>query len=425
MKNFPHQISDLEKLYSALGIVRDLAQDGKDVSDDGVLGKALARERVYTFRDKTLNIAQALKRENLKPRANRGTETAARDIRRFFQLAGLIVPAARPSHFKVTKAARDLLSTASGEARVELWREALLALALEDEYGRVSHPYRLLLRLVSDAPEIETSKLMLALEARDDSEAEYDRVLRLAKKDVKEILVATAISEAGARNAVKILPALARQLDDIYTIDGQNYVTGKPSISEDGLTSSPDEFKHAKTIAKKKASVGKEVSAADIGALPNFSDDQDTIVNLSEAISIRKQRTLLHQKAVKSLGEFLEAEGFTLHINPFDCVAFSKTKGCLLFEVKSLDGSPADERQQAERAVGQLCAYTFFDLPSDFRHDRFRKVAAFTHKPSAQIVDFLEANDITVIWLDENTWVMRTNKNKKLGTFSPTGFLEV
>lgn len=52
MKNFPHQINQIHRLTQALSVFRDLIERGQDISDDGVVGDALARAGVYTFREK-------------------------------------------------------------------------------------------------------------------------------------------------------------------------------------------------------------------------------------------------------------------------------------------------------------------------------------------------------------------------------------
>ena len=93
----------------------------------------------------------------------------------------------------------------------------MLALALPDQHGRVSHPYRILLRLVSDNPGIEIRKLMLAFEARDDSAAEYERVTDLIGMDFLALRQAIGVEQASAANAVKILPSIAVQVGDIRT----------------------------------------------------------------------------------------------------------------------------------------------------------------------------------------------------------------
>ena len=51
MKNFPHQINQLLKLTRALGVFGRLIEAKLNVDDDGIVGDALARAGVYTFRN--------------------------------------------------------------------------------------------------------------------------------------------------------------------------------------------------------------------------------------------------------------------------------------------------------------------------------------------------------------------------------------
>ena len=46
MKGFPNQVSDLETLSSALKVLVELKQAGKNPRDDGVFGEALIRQGI-------------------------------------------------------------------------------------------------------------------------------------------------------------------------------------------------------------------------------------------------------------------------------------------------------------------------------------------------------------------------------------------
>src|ERR1035438_9593519 len=89
MKNFPHQFNDLNKLFDALSVVKQLIRNQTPLTDDN-FGEQLTQKGIYTYRDTTLSIAQYLAKEKLKPVANRGYLTVSRDIRRFFELLGFI-----------------------------------------------------------------------------------------------------------------------------------------------------------------------------------------------------------------------------------------------------------------------------------------------------------------------------------------------
>src|SRR5947209_8921079 len=105
----------------------------------------MARAGVYGFRDKTLDIEEALELEAQKEPGNQGTRTFARDLRRFFVLTGCI-GTAQSSQLHVTKFGKELLNTGSGSPEQRfMWRSAMQSIALTDEQGRVAHPYAILL----------------------------------------------------------------------------------------------------------------------------------------------------------------------------------------------------------------------------------------------------------------------------------------
>ncbi len=214
MKNFPHQFNDLSKLFNALLEAQTLIMTGIPLTDDN-FGEQLTKAGIYTYRNKTLTIDQYLKSEKEKPASNRGYLTVSRDIRRFFELLNFITVSDN-KFASLTQFGHDILNTVDENIRKDLWKNALLNLSLPDQEGNVSHPYRILLKLVNTLPGIETSKLMLALEAEDDSEREFNRILDFAQNyPIDRIISAIGTSESMADNAVKILPGIGEQLGHI------------------------------------------------------------------------------------------------------------------------------------------------------------------------------------------------------------------
>jgi Protein of unknown function DUF262 len=213
MKNFPHQFNDLTKLYNALLVVKELCDNSIPLTDEN-FGEMLTRREMYTYRDKSLSIDEYIDNEKSKPVSNRGYLTVARDIRRFFELLNFIeldgnkIVSLRPI-------ANQLLNSNSDENKRDIWKKAFLNLKLTGPEGKFSHPYSILLKLIQKKEKIETAKLMLALEAKDDSDEEFERILNLSSKSVPEIINYIGTTEAMARNAVKILPGIAQQLGDI------------------------------------------------------------------------------------------------------------------------------------------------------------------------------------------------------------------
>ena len=183
----------------------------------------MAREGVYAFRARNVNLDIALRREAGKPAGNQGTRTFARDLRRFFLLAGLLTRD-HDGVLCVSSLGRQLVRReADARESMPVWRTAFgLVVLANNADGTLAHPYKILLRLVGERPGIQAAKLALALEARDDSEEEFARIRALADRPWDEVRLELGISEHQARNATKILPAIARQLDDLRA-DGDGY----------------------------------------------------------------------------------------------------------------------------------------------------------------------------------------------------------
>jgi hypothetical protein len=61
-------------------------------------------------------------------------------------------------------------------------------MGVEGADGEISYPYSILLNLVRDNPGLETRKLMLALDAENNSDEEYQRILDLSNTEFNDIL---------------------------------------------------------------------------------------------------------------------------------------------------------------------------------------------------------------------------------------------
>lgn len=392
MKNFPHQFNNLDKLTGALDVLSILRGENKNVEDDGVFGEALVNAQIYSFRG-VGSVAERLSAERLKPLANQGFRTAAREMRRFFTVSDLI-----DSHCDLTARGIKIIKEAGNIAlRNALWRDAMLNMNLTG-----SHPYRILLRLVSDHPDgLDIGKLLLALEAENDSEAEYERIFDLSKSPLSEIVEKLHIGSANAANAVKILPAIAEQVGDIRRVGGRAYLYNQPLTTEDGILDIFDKNTYEQT----QHITLTEVSSDDISPVPNFVDTQPLNFDLTAAIEMRKKRTIEHHTAVVSIAKLLVDDGFTIYERPFDCLGIKSDIGSLLVEVKTLDGSRADERRQSEKALGQIKGYSHYNVPTALKETRLIEIVAYGSEPSKPTVDFMRINSIRSVWLSEDHWL--------------------
>ena len=88
--------------------------------------------------------------------------------------------------------------------------------------------------------------------------------------------------------------------------------------------------------------------------------------------------------------------------DPFDYAALTPGNSVLLAEMKTLDGTPEDERRQVRAAVGQLLYYEGLCLPDEFKGQPVTKVAVFDKQPSPEHTGWMESLDVAVVWQDED-----------------------
>ncbi len=415
MKNFPHQFNDLTKLYNALNVIRSLINAETALTDEN-FGEQLTRQGIYTYRDTTLSINQYLANEQTKPASNRGYLTVSRDIRRFFELLGFIT-VFEDKTARLSPSANQLLIETSPEIRNGLWKNALLQLGLEGTDGEVSHPYRILLKLVSNFPGIETAKLMLALEAENDSDEEFERIANLAGLSFDQIVGDTGMSVAMAKNAVKILPGIAEQLGDIERVGNHSYLIGQVVVTEDEITTEESES----PTRTRPTSQFRETSAADIARDPNLNIVTSVSIDLAESIRIRQRRLAEHQELVRLLAGINESHGFGLFEGKFDCLSIKNTNA-LLFEVKTLLQSAADEEKQTVKGVGQLKYYKFSIVNRQMGYTNIKEFLVFSIKPSIGIIEFCSAENINVMWRDGETFKVFNRQTGVDELFNPDNF---
>ena len=137
MKNFPHQINEISKLVAALGVYKELLEKGADPADDGIFGYALATALVYRFRNQSdvspAALADRIEREKQKQAQNQGARTAARDIRRLFELSHFIDP------HGITQMGQNILDAGSDTKNPivqHLWRNEMQDIVISSSTGK-------------------------------------------------------------------------------------------------------------------------------------------------------------------------------------------------------------------------------------------------------------------------------------------------
>lgn len=417
IKNFPHQYNDLDKLRQTAEVYAALRSEGGDPSDDGELGYALVEERIYRFRgldydapdpDVAANLAERITAEKAKPRQSQGPRTAAREMRRTMRALGWI-----SEEGALTKAGQALLRTAPGsEEELEALRAAMMEVTATDPDGNVSHPMRILMRLVEDVRFDSREGMELALVAKDDSAEEYHRILRLARLDPDTRQAALDATAYQVANAVKILPAFLLNTGMIREDGTGHYVTTaegraafKAAVGDDSTVAVSTAAGDSETAdvgggvtrrprAKEPAEVGGEPEAADVeGRALTPEQQRDALRRLME-------RTQQHQSLVRVVaGHCGDARVYEDPLS-YDLLFEPEAANLplILWEAKTIDG---DHNAQVRAAVGQLAYYDFFYVRSAWKDRRVLKAAVFDEEPTEQLCAFMEEQGCAAFLVEE------------------------
>lgn len=440
MKNFPHQYNELGRFRRTLTAIARLREQGRNVLDDGVLGYQLVRDGVYGFRGDVPDLEARIAQELRKPEGNQGPRTAARDGRRTLQLLGFI-----DASGALTDTGALLLQCAQGSPEeINLWRQAVMTMRVDAD-GNVSHPMRILLRILADRGPLPRGELALALEAKDDGEAEYERVLRLVPiEDAKlrgDVFVAASqrdidrarnlrptdaeteeyqrllpikraidrgamvVTQANLANSVKILPALALQLG-LAIDEGDDLI----AISEIGATLYRADFQFGEIAVPIETAQPRQANGARTrrvgsnrrriipGQLPPPFDAETFSARSREeqieTIRLRNERTQRHEDVVHQLAAAFR-DRFEVFEDPdsFDALLIpgQTALGHHLLEVKTLD---LDEVDQTNRAVAQLFWYRWAKLPADVDATDLRLGVVYDRRPSEDTCRYLQSLNI-------------------------------
>jgi hypothetical protein len=398
VKNFPNQFNKPRKFRVSIEAIRDLLAKSKDPTDDVVLGAELARRGIGRPRGKG-TLRQLLAAERRKPQKSQGTQACAKETRRTLTDLGFI-----DSTSRLTKFGRDFLKTPPQSAEEKrLWRKALLDLPLSDEKGNVSHPVLVLLQLVESWPIDNRDGMELALEAKDDGNAEMRRMLRLAKLSSEERRKKLGISKHQQANARKIFPTLAIHAGLIERQSKRHPYTltqlGKIAI-ESGHEAGPSP---SPVVAKRGAQrFSAPPQRRRRGRRPPRPASPRTLT--PEELAAREQllyeRTDRHEALVDRVIGCLSSKFKDYDDrSSYDLVADRGGRHeLLLFEMKTLE---ADEVSQARRAVGQLLFYDRVVIPRKWPGRKAALAAVFEAAISDYLAEFLQTVRIGAMWCDE------------------------
>jgi hypothetical protein len=387
MKGFPNQIADLSKLAAGIHALVRLVDAGENARDDGVFGEALVRAGVAGTGHTPMPVEDYIRQQRTKVPSNQSFRTTARGLRELYRYLGFIDDSGL--QVEVTdlgRLAADYAGRPMDAVQLYFWRRAILSMTLEAG-GEISHPYQVLRRLIEQKPGIPRAKCALALEARNDSAEELARIVALADLPEEEIRRRIGVTQSNWDNAKKVLPAFAQQLGDV-SWSGELFT----------LVDRTAATRAARTSRKVTSATIAQAGTADRPEEFELPPEVDPAA-LAEAIRLRLDRLRRHNLIVKELGERLEQAGAQLNEDPFDILAEIEPRS-ILTEVKTLDGTEADERNRVREALSQLLYYEAFSITHIVGDAPVHKVACFEHPISDAHRDWLNRSGIAVIWKD-------------------------
>jgi len=404
MKGFPNQVAELTKLTTAMQTLVQVVNRRQQAKDDGIYGQALVRSGVAGTGHTPMPVEQYIRQQLTKGKSEQSFRTTARGLRELFRLLRFIDDSGDVVRITdLGRQAAGFAGAAVDDAQLSFWRRAILDMTHVGKDATASHPYQVLLRLVARKPGITRAKCALALEARDDSAAELDRIAELADLDETEIKRRIGVTKSNWDNAKKVLPKFAEQLGDVIR-DGDAFTiaVAPGRAAEGGAAPPPPRGPNVPRAPR----TSREVNADNIGTAGTAENFDEVQINPdldaeAAAAGIRARRTRLrrHNLLLRKLARRLTAAGLTLYENPFDALALAGRIG-ILVEVKTLDGTAPDERDQVSGALAQLLYYQAFLIPPAAGEAAIRMVALFERQITRNHSEWLNRQNIAVLWED-------------------------
>jgi hypothetical protein len=416
VKGFPNQVAELPKIATGIQCLVEIEAEGANGKDDGVFGEALVRAGVAGTGHTPRPVEEYLREQRRKPVSGQSFRTTARGLRELYRLMGLIDDSGRA--VRVTRLGERAAAFAGepwDDAQISFWRRVISNIEHADGNG-TSHPYQVLLRLVAERPGISRAKCALALEAHDDSAAELERIVALARHSEDDIVTRIRATTANWDNAKKVLPRFAEQLRDVIRRSNGTYVLADaPGRAED---TGPAAAAVTRTMAERAAPTApraprssREVTPDTIGRagiaeksdevpLPRPSDP----AAMAAAIRLRGERLRRHNLLVREFAALFTEAGATIYEDPFDILALFDETG-ILVEVKTLDGTPSDQKERVRDAFGQLLYYEGFLTAAVAGEAPIRKIACFEQSISDAHQEWLNGHRVGVVWKDDGELV--------------------
>ncbi len=417
MKGFPNQVPDLGKLATAMQCIVQL---GHKAGDDGVLGKKLVRAGVAGAGHKKMPVGQYIREQLRKPLDRQSFRTTARGLRELFKILKFIDVSA--VNVIVTELGREAAAYAGqplSPEQISFWRRAINEMLHDGGDGVESHPYQVFLRLVQRKPNLPKDKAPLALEARDDSHGELDRIVELSQfpetrlwQQLRASRTGNPVGESNWENAKKILPRFAEQLGDVIRSGTRgNYrysLADAPGRADAGQARAAKPTLASRRAAPRAPRTSRAVTPetiAQAGTAEKFPEVQIppnlNPAQAAAAVRVRFERLRRHNRIVQQLATRLGRTGGRLFEDPFDLLTIIQELG-ILAEIKTLDGTNKDEQDRVREALAQLLYYDAFVRPPEAVDVTVHKIACFEGQISDAHISWLNQHGIGVIWSQGN-----------------------
>jgi len=407
MKGFPNQVADLGKLATAMRCIVRLVDAGEQARDDGVLGEALVRARVAGTGHSPQPVEIYLRSQRQKKHSSQSHRTTARGLRELFEILGFINDSG--DTVQVTDLGRRAAAFADSpmnQEQISFWRRAFRDMSHDGGDGERSHPYQVLLRLIARKQRILKPKCALALEAKNDSSEELERIVALVDLREDQIRSRLGVSRSNWANAVKVLPKIAEQLRDVIRTGDRYEIADAPRRADAGAAvppAAPAPAGAPRPVAPRAPRTSRAVTPDTIGQAGTAEtfDEPEARLPADPAVAVRTRldRLRRHNLIVRKLAARLAAGHGNLFEDPFDILAIIEELA-IMVEVKTLDGTVDDERERVREALGQLLYYAAFLVSPLVQEDAIRKVACFERRISDGHRRWLNDHGIGVVWED-------------------------
>ena len=418
MKGFPNQVADLEKLADGLAVIQRVNGERKDSKDYDILGEALVRAHVLGRGHSPRPVEQYLEEQRTKRPSDQSHQMGARGLREFYRLLGLIDDSGdsvelTDSGHRVASFAGEVLDD---EKRV-YWRRVIRNMSHAARDGARSHPYQVLIRLVASKPGITRAKCALALEARDDTDGELDRIVGLVDLGEEEIRRRIGVTKSNRDNAKKILPRFAEPLEDVIKVGQCFYLASGPGeggtrdvaplLEKELRPSWPSRPVTPETIAVAGTSEDSDGIAVPVAGIAPEA--------MGATVRRCKDRLRRHNLLVKEIARRFADKGLDLYEGRYDCYASGQHVG-FLNEAKTLDGTLPDEATQVRRCLGQLLYYEFL-LRKEMGEGVIHKVAVFESAISEDHIQIMQELGIVCIWKQDSHFAGGLGADDLLGSY--------